>query len=143
VKQVQLVPVPVEKIIHVQKPHVVERVVIREVVKQVPVPHEIVQKVEHIEHVVQPVEVVEEPVVQEIVTVNKRTVKGQPYVANTTTNVVGVDGGAGFGAGLGAGFGAGFGGIGLGGFGLGSALGGSYLGSGLSGSCVPALPLCL
>jgi hypothetical protein len=91
------------------------------------------------------------------VTVNKRTVQGQPYVANTTTNVIGVDvqpgfglGGAGIGSGLGLGGGIGLGGLsgfsglsGLGGIGGLSGLSGSYLGGLSGGSCLPAAPLCL
>lgn len=63
--------------------------VTREQVRTVQVPHEVVQRVETVEHVVQPTEIIEEPVVQQIVTVNRRTVQGAPYVANTTTNVLG------------------------------------------------------
>jgi hypothetical protein len=37
---------------------------------------------------VQPIQVVEEPVVQQVVTMNRRTVQGTPYVAGTTQGVI-------------------------------------------------------
>lgn len=37
-------------------------------------------------------EIIEEPVVQQIVTVNKRTVQGAPFVQRTETNVLGQTG---------------------------------------------------
>lgn len=82
VKQIQQVPVPVEKIVHVQRPYPVQKVVVREVVKHVQVPHEIIQRVEHVQHVVQPVEVIEEPVIQQIVTINKAS----PFFAPKETS---------------------------------------------------------
>jgi len=39
--------------------------------------------------VVQPVQVIEEPVVQQIVQVNRRVVQGAPFVAGTSQSVVG------------------------------------------------------
>ena len=60
----------------------------REVVEQVQVPHEVVQRVESVKHVVQPIQVIEEPVVQQVVSVNRKVVGGAPYVANTTQNVL-------------------------------------------------------
>ena len=88
VKTIQQVPVPVQKIVHVQLPYPVQKVVTREVVKQVQVPHEVVQRVESVQHVVQPIQVIEEPVVQQVVSVNHKVVEGAPYVANTTQNVL-------------------------------------------------------
>ena len=59
-----------------------------QVVKNVTVPVEVVTRVEHKQHIVQPIHIVEEPVVHQVVSMNRRTVQGTPYVAGITSSSV-------------------------------------------------------
>jgi hypothetical protein len=68
----------------VQRPYPVQRVVIKEVVKHIQVPHVVVEPVQHVEQLVVVIEV---PDAQQIVTVKKRIMRGQPY--ETNYNVIG------------------------------------------------------